>query len=103
MKLPYPPFDILKYIVTCNYGIVSAEDQEILRDNFPDLVLCVKMTYGQRFLSRARDLEDAINNNIKYHLDVHNVDQVVREVFISAEDCDRIVALFRWEKEMPKH
>ena len=97
------PFETLKTIVVSNDGFVTQKDVEVLAEHFPDLVIVAKMGYGLRFASPATHFKNALENNIKYHLDVYNVDQYVRDVFISADDCDRIVALFRWEKEMPKY
>ena len=75
------PFESLKRIVTEQWGCVT------------------KMGYGSRFLSRSKNFKIDLENNIKYNLDVHNVDQYVREVFIIATDCDLIRKLFNWPEK----
>ena len=93
------PFESLKRMVVEQWGCVTKSDVDILETHFPDLNICAKMGYGSRFLSRSKNFKIDLENNIKYNLDVHNVDQYVREVFIIATDCDLIRKLFNWPEK----
>jgi len=93
------PFESLKRIVTEQWGCVTKADVDILETHFPDLNICAKMGYGNRFLAKSINFKIDLANNIKYHLDVYDVDQYAREVFIIATDCDLLRKLFNWPEK----
>ncbi len=90
---------LLKRIVVEQWGCVTKTDIDALEIHFPDLEICAKMGYGPRFASKVSNFKLDLENNTKYHLDVYDVDQYVREVFIKATDCDLIRKLFSWTEE----
>lgn len=93
------PFQTLKRVVLEQSGSITKQDLEVLETHFPDLQVCAKMGYGPRFCSKLSDFKLDLENNNKYHLDVYNVDQYIRELFIIATDCDLLRQLFHWPAE----
>jgi hypothetical protein len=89
-----------KRIFTESGGSLSPDDLVGLADFAPDLPIGVKVGYGSRFVTTAANFRIDLKNNIKYHLDTHNVDQYVREVFIPVSTYDKVKELFGWPKNL---
>jgi len=68
-----------KKIFTEHGGCVTPDQIEKLAEFAPDLTLGVKVGYGPRFTTTAKNFKLDLENNAKYHLDIHNVDQYVRD------------------------
>ena len=77
-------------------GFVSPEQINELAEFAPDLPLGVKVGYGSRFATTARHFKLDLENNTKYHLDVHNVEQYVRDVFVPCSTYDEVRRIFGW-------
>jgi len=77
-------------------GFVSPEQINELAEFAPDLPLGVKVGYGSRFATTARHFKLDLENNTKYHLDVHNVEQYVRDVFVPCSTYDEVRNIFGW-------
>jgi len=88
-----------KKIVTEYGGAISPEQLEPLAEFAPDLPLGVKVGYGSRFTTSAKNFKLDLENNTKYHLDVHNVDQYVREVFVPCSTYDEVRRIFGWNNK----
>ena len=85
-----------KQIFTERGGSVFPEQINELAEFAPDLPLGVKVGYGSRFVTSAKDFKLDLENNTKYHLDVHNVDQYVRDVFVPCSAYDEVRRVFGW-------
>ena len=85
-----------KKIFTENGGSLTKNEIEELASLAPGLPIGVKVGYGSRFLTTAANFKMDLENNTKYHLDVHNVDQYVREVFIPVSAYDQVKEMFGW-------
>jgi hypothetical protein len=85
-----------KKIFTEYGGAVSPEQLEPLAEFAPDLPLGVKVGYGPRFATTAKNFKLDLENNTKYQLDVHNVDQYVRDVFVPCSAYDKVRNIFGW-------
>jgi hypothetical protein len=88
-----------KKIFTDYGGAVSPEQLEPLAEFAPDLPLGVKVGYGSRFTTSAKNFKLDLENNTKYHLDVNNVDQYVRDVFVPCSTYDEVRRIFGWENK----
>jgi hypothetical protein len=77
-------------------GFVSPEQINELAEFAPDLPLGVKVGYGSRFATTAKHFKLDLENNTKYHLDVHNVEQYVRDVFVPCSTYDEVRQIFGW-------
>ena len=88
-----------KNIFTEYGGCVGPEQVEFLAEFAPDLPLGVKVGYGSRFMTTAKNFKLDLENNAKYHLDVHNVEQYVREVFVPCSTYDEVRRIFGWKDE----
>jgi len=88
-----------KKIFTEYGGAISPEQLEPLAEFAPDLPLGVKVGYGSRFTTSAKNFKLDLENNTKYHLDVHNVDQYVRDVFVPILAYDEVRRIFGWNNK----
>ena len=86
-----------KKIFTEHGGSLSPEQIEALAELCPNLPIGVKVGYGSRFTTTASNFKLDLENNTKYHLDVHNVDQYVREAFVPVTAYDEVRRIFGWE------
>jgi len=77
-------------------GCVTADQIEELAEFAPDLILGVKVGYGSRFNTTAKNFKLDLENNTKYHLDIHNVEQYVREVYVPCSTYDEVRRMFGW-------
>lgn len=77
-------------------GCVFADQIEELAEFAPDLTLGVKVGYGSRFTTTAKNFKLDLENNTKYHLDIHNVEQYVREVYVPCSTYDEVRRMFGW-------
>ena len=77
-------------------GSVSPEQINELAEFAPDLPLGVKVGYGSRFATTAGHFKLDLENNTKYQLDVHNVEQYVRDVFVPCSTYDEVRRIFGW-------
>ena len=77
-------------------GFVSPEQINELAEFAPDLPLGVKVGYGSRFATTAKHFKLDLENNTKYQLDVHNVEQYVRDVFVPCSTYDEVRRIFGW-------
>jgi len=77
-------------------GSVFPEQINELAEFAPDLPLGVKVGYGSRFVTSAKNFKLDLENNTKYQLDVHNVDQYVRDVFVPCSAYDKVRQIFGW-------
>ena len=94
-----------KDIFTKYGGCVTPDQIEQLAEFAPDLTLGVKMGYGPRFTTTAKNFKFFITtaknfkldleNNTKFHLDIHNVDQYVRDVYVYSA-YDEVRQIFGW-------
>jgi hypothetical protein len=88
-----------KQIFTECGGAVSPEQLEPLAEFAPDLPLGVKVGYGSRFATTAGHFKLDLENNTKYQLDVHNVEQYVRDVFVTCSAYDQVRNIFGWNNK----
>jgi len=88
-----------KKVFTEYGGSIGPEQIDALAEFAPDLPLGVKVGYGSRFTTSAKNFKLDLENNTKYHLDVHNVDQYVREVFVPCSTYDEVRRIFGWENK----
>ena len=77
-------------------GCVTADQIEELSEFAPDLTLGVKVGYGPRFNTTAKNFKLDLENNTKYHLDIHNVEQYVRDVYVPCSTYDEVRRMFGW-------
>lgn len=77
-------------------GSVTPDQIEELAEFAPDLTLGVKVGYGSRFTTTAKNFKLDLENNTKYHLDIHNVDQYVRDVYVPCSTYDEVRRMFGW-------
>jgi hypothetical protein len=77
-------------------GSVTPDQIEELAEFAPDLTLGVKVGYGSRFTTTAKNFKLDLENNTKYHLDIHNVEQYVREVYVPCSTYDEVRRMFGW-------
>jgi len=83
--------------IFCEHGgSVFPEQINELAEFAPDLPLGVKVGYGSRFVTSAKNFKLDLENNTKYQLDVHNVDQYVRDVFVPCSAYDQVRNIFGW-------
>jgi hypothetical protein len=88
-----------KKIFTDYGGAISPEQLEPLAEFAPDLPLGVKVGYGPRFATTAAHFKLDLENNTKYQLDIHNVDQYVRDVFVPISAYDEVRQIFGWNNK----
>lgn len=77
-------------------GSVTPDQIEELAEFAPDLTLGVKVGYGSRFTTTAKNFKLDLENNTKYHLDIHNVEQYVRDVYVPCSTYDEVRRMFGW-------
>ncbi len=75
-------------------GFVSPEQINELAEFAPDLPLGVKVGYGLRFLTTAKNFKRDLEDNTRYQLETHNVEQYVRDVFVPCFDYDKVRQIF---------
>ena len=80
-------------------GSVSPEQINELAEFAPDLPLGVKVGYGLRFLTTAKNFKSDLENNIKYQREAHNVEQYVRDVFVPCSTYDEVRKIFGWNNK----
>ena len=85
-----------KKIFTEQGGSIAPEQIGELAEFSPNLPLGVKVGYGSRFVTTAGQFKLDLENNTKYHLDVHNVEQYVRDVFVPCSAYDEVRRVFGW-------
>lgn len=77
-------------------GSVTPDQIEELAEFAPDLTLGVKVGYGSRFTTTAKNFKLDLENNTKFHLDIHNVEQYVRDVYVPCSTYDEVRRMFGW-------
>lgn len=85
-----------KKIFTEYGGSLSPDQIEALAEFCPNLPIGVKVGYGSRFTTTASNFKLDLENNVKFHLDVYNVDQYIREVFVPITAYDEVRRTFGW-------
>lgn len=80
----------LKRLVMVQHGSMSSEDLALLAQGSPDTLVGVKYGIGARGLYRAADAARHIDSAMAQE------EQYVREVFITANECDAIRIAFHW-------
>jgi len=80
-------------------GSVSPEQINELAEFAPDLPLGVKVGYGLRFLTTAKNFKRDLEDNTRYQLETHNVEQYVRDVFVPCFDYDKVRQIFGWNNK----
>jgi len=88
-----------KKIFTEYGGAISPEQLEPLAEFAPDLPLGVKVGYGLRFVTSAKNFKSDLENNIKYQREAHNVEQYVRDVFVPCSAYDKVRNIFGWNNK----
>mgnify|MGYP007069501691 FL=1 len=90
--------DFKKIFTECG-GAISPEQLEPLAEFAPDLPLGVKVGYGSRFVTSAKNFKLDLENNIKYQREAHNVEQYVRDVFVPCSAYDKVRNIFGWNNK----
>jgi hypothetical protein len=85
-----------KEIITKDSGSLSESQIEKLAEFTPDLPIGVKVGYGSRFLTSAKNFKIDLENNSKWHLKEHGVEQYIRDAFIPVSNINQIATLFGW-------
>jgi len=85
-----------KKIFTDYGGSVSPEQLEPLAEFAPDLPLGVKVGYGLRFVTSAKNFKRDLENNTRYQKEEHGVEQYVRDVFVPCSTYDEVRRIFGW-------
>ena len=85
----------LKRIVEDQWGSLSASDIDLLKKEAPNIVVCVKVGYGPRFVTTAGKIDADVESNIEFYRD-QKIDQYVRDVFIPASDLDLLKKVLGW-------
>ena len=88
-----------KQIFTERGGSVFFEQIDELAEFAPDLPLGVKVGYGSRFVTTAGQFKSDLENNTKYHLEVYNLEQYVRDVFVPCSAYDEVRQIFGWDNK----
>jgi len=85
-----------KKIFTEYGGGISPEQLQYLAEFAPDLPLGVKVGYGLRFITTAKDFKRDLENNTRYQKEEHGVEQYVRDVFVPCSAYDEVRRIFGW-------
>ena len=85
-----------KQIFTEHGGSVFFEQINELAEFAPDLPLGVKVGYGSRFVTTAGQFKSDLESNTKYNLEVYNLEQYVRDVFVPCSAYDEVRRVFGW-------
>jgi hypothetical protein len=86
--------------IFCEHGgSVFPEQINELAEFAPDLPLGVKVGYGLRFLTTAKNFKRDLEDNTRYQLETHNVEQYVRDVFVPCFDYDKVRQIFGWNNK----
>ncbi len=88
-----------KKIFTDYGGAVSPEQLEPLAEFAPDLPLGVKVGYGLRFVTSAKNFKRDLENNTRYQKEEHGVEQYVRDVFVPCSAYDQVRNIFGWNNK----
>jgi hypothetical protein len=88
-----------KKIFTEYGGAVSPEQLEPLAEFAPDLPLGVKVGYGLRFVTSAKNFKRDLENNTRYQKEEHGVEQYVRDVFVTCSAYDQVRNIFGWNNK----
>ena len=88
-----------KQIFTECGGAVSPEQLEPLAEFAPDLPLGVKVGYGLRFVTSAKNFKRDLENNTRYQKEEHGVEQYVRDVFVPCSAYDEVRRIFGWNNK----
>jgi hypothetical protein len=88
-----------KKIFTDYGGAVSPEQLEPLAEFAPDLPLGVKVGYGLRFVTSAKNFKRDLENNTRYQKEEHGVEQYVRDVFVPCSAYDKVRNIFGWNNK----
>ncbi len=88
-----------KKIFTEYGGAVSPEQLEPLAEFAPDLPLGVKVGYGLRFVTSAKNFKRDLENNTRYQKEEHGVEQYVRDVFVPCSAYDQVRNIFGWNNK----
>ena len=88
-----------KQIFTEQGGSIAPEQIDELAEFAPDLSLGVKVGYGSRFVTTARHFKSDLESNTKYNLEVFQVQQYVRDVFIPCSSYDKVRQIFGWDNK----
>ncbi len=88
-----------KKIFTDYGGAISPEQLEPLAEFAPDLPLGVKVGYGLRFVTSAKNFKRDLENNTRYQKEEHGVEQYVRDVFVPCSAYDQVRNIFGWNNK----
>lgn len=88
-----------KKIFTEYGGGISPEQLQYLAEFAPDLPLGVKVGYGLRFITTAKDFKRDLENNTRYQKEEHGVEQYVRDVFVPCSAYDQVRNIFGWNNK----
>ena len=88
-----------KKIFTEYGGAISPEQLEPLAEFAPDLPLGVKVGYGLRFVTSAKNFKRDLENNTRYQKEEHGVEQYVRDVFVPCSAYDQVRNIFGWNNK----
>ena len=80
-------------------GSIAPEQIDELAEFAPDLPLGVKVGYGLRFLTTAKNFKRDLEDNTRYQLEAHNVEQYVRDVFVPCSAYDKVRNIFGWNNK----
>jgi hypothetical protein len=86
--------------IFCEHGgSVFPEQINELAEFAPDLPLGVKVGYGSRFVTSAKNFKRDLEDNTRYQLEAHNVEQYVRDVFVPCSTYDEVRQIFGWNNK----
>ena len=88
-----------KKIFTEQGGSIAPEQIGELAEFSPNLPLGVKVGYGSRFVTTAGQFKSDLESNTKYNLDVYNLEQYVRDVFVPVSAYDEVRQIFGWDNK----
>jgi hypothetical protein len=69
------------------------------KSSFLETLSAVRRAGLMGFTTTAKNFKLDLENNTKYQLDVHNVDQYVRDVFVPCSAYDEVRRIFGWNNK----
>jgi len=87
-----------KDIFTKDNGSLSESQIETLAELTPDLAIGVKVGYGARFVTSAKNFKIDLKKNSEWHLKEYGVEQYVRDAYIPVSSLNQAVTLFGWKE-----
>jgi len=88
-----------KKVFTEYGGSIGPEQIDALAEFAPDLPLGVKVGYGLRFVTSAKNFKRDLENNTRYQKEEHGVEQYVRDVFVPCSAYDQVRNIFGWNNK----